>query len=74
MDSNQKYIVIDSKVRFGKPTIKGTRISVADVLSWLAEGMSMEEIMEDFPVLDRARILACLEYASLKERRARIAV
>lgn len=74
MDSDQKYIVIDSTVRFGKPTIKGTRISVADVLSWLAEGMSMEEIMEDFPILDRESILACLAYASQKERRARIAV
>ena len=48
MNFNQ-YIEIDPEKRFGKPILIGTRISVSDVLNWLANGMTKEEIMEDFP-------------------------
>ena len=70
----KKYIVIDSEVRFGKPCIKNTRISVYDVLGWLAAGMTINEIIEDYPVLTREDILACLSYSADKERRVTITV
>jgi len=68
-----KYIEIDTSKRFGKPIIKGTRISVADVLNWLANGMSKQEIVADFPELEEAHINACLFYASTRENHLRIA-
>ncbi|MFI5161785.1 MAG: DUF433 domain-containing protein [Sphingobacteriales bacterium] len=54
---------INPEKRFGKPIIIGTRISVYDVLSWLAEGMSTEDIISDFPELNEDQIKACLSYA-----------
>ncbi|OYX13761.1 MAG: hypothetical protein B7Z16_15305, partial [Algoriphagus sp. 32-45-6] len=45
------YISIDPNIRFGRPCIKGTRISVSDLLGWMASGMNMEEILADFPEL-----------------------
>jgi uncharacterized protein (DUF433 family) len=69
----QNYITIDSRVRFGKPCIKGTRIAVYDILGWLASGMSIAEIIDDFPELTNADVLACLSYVSEKERKVRIA-
>lgn len=63
----KQYIEIDSEKRFGKPIIKGTRISVADVLNWLANGMSREEIIQDFPELNDKQINACLFFAASKE-------
>jgi uncharacterized protein (DUF433 family) len=68
MDYRER-IVIDPEVRFGKPTVRGTRITVGDVLSYLASGMSEEEILADFPQLTRADIRACLAFASERERR-----
>ncbi len=62
-------IVIDPNVRFGKPTVRGTRISVADVLGWLAAGMSEAEICADFPKLTTEDIRACLKFAAERERR-----
>jgi uncharacterized protein (DUF433 family) len=70
----QERIIIDSNIRFGKPCVKGTRISVYDVLGWLASGMSYEEILKDFPQLTREDILACLAYSADKERRVKIIV
>lgn len=61
-------IVIDPQIRFGKPTVRGTRISVGDVLSYLASGMSEDEILEDFPSLTREDLRACLAYAAERER------
>jgi uncharacterized protein (DUF433 family) len=69
----QTYIHIDSDIRFGKPCIIGTRISVYDVLEWLAMDMSIDDIMADFPQLQRVHILACLAYAAQKERKLRYA-
>lgn len=66
MDIKQ-YIEINSETRFGKPIIKGTRISVTDVLNWMAHGMSKEEIILDFPELNEEQINACLFFAAFKE-------
>lgn len=63
------YIEIDSEKRFGKPVVKGTRISVYDVLSWLSDGMTKEEIIKDFPELNEDKINACLAFAANKEKR-----
>jgi uncharacterized protein (DUF433 family) len=61
-------IVIDPEIRFGKPTVRGTRITVGDVLSYLASGMSEDEILGDFPSLTREDIRACLAFAAERER------
>ena len=53
MEDWQKYISINPEIRSGKPCVSGTRITVSDVLSYLAAGMSMEEIIVDFPALDK---------------------
>lgn len=63
------YIEIDPEVRSGKPVLKGTRMTVGDVLSYLAGGMSIDELLADFPRLTREGILACLAYAAEKEQR-----
>lgn len=60
--SYQNYININSEIRFGKPCINGTRISVYDVLGWLASGMSHKDIIEDFPQVKEDDIIACLNY------------
>ena len=70
----KKYIEINPQIRFGKPCVKGTRISVYDVLSWLASGMSIDDIISDFPQLTREQILACLSYSADKERKATVAI
>jgi len=69
----KEYISIDKNILFGKPCVKGTRISVYDVLSWYASGMSLEEILEDFPQLTKNQVLACHKYAAEKERKLNIA-
>jgi len=65
----QGRITIDPEIRFGKPCVRGTRISVGDVLSYLASGMSEDEILADFPQLMREDIRACLAFAAERERR-----
>lgn len=62
-------IAINPEVRSGKPIIKGTRITVYDILEYLAGGMTEDEILEDFPSLEREDIRATLEFAALRERR-----
>lgn len=62
-------IVINPDIRFGKPCIRGTRISVGDILGYLAGDMSEDEILADFPQLSREDIKACLAYAAERERR-----
>jgi uncharacterized protein (DUF433 family) len=68
----QDHIRIDPNIRFGKPCIKGTRIAVRDILSWLASEMSMEEILSDFPELTKADLLAALAYAAHRDETAKI--
>jgi len=55
--------------RFGKPCVRETRITVYDVLGWLASGMDFNEIIEDFPELTVNDIKACLAYAADKEHK-----
>ena len=69
----KQYIAINSQVRFDKPTIIGTRITVFDVLNWLANGMTTNEIIEDFPELNENQIKACLAYAADREHKIQIA-
>ncbi len=61
-------ITLEPGKRSGKPCVRGMRITVADVLSYLAAEMSFEEILEDFPYLEKEDILACLSYAANKEK------
>ena len=72
IDYNQ-YIEIIPEKRFGRPCIKGTRISVYNVLNWLANGMTMKEIIVDFPELNENQITACLSFAAEREHRMRVA-
>ncbi len=69
----KEYIEVDPEIRFGKPVIKGTRITVYDILQWLASGMTHGEIISDFPQLTEKQILACLAYAANKERIIKVA-
>lgn len=61
-------ITLEADKRGGKPTIRGLRITVYDVLSYLAAGMSIEDNLSDFPTLTHNDILACLSYAADRER------
>ena len=67
-----KYIVIDQGIRFGKPTIKGTRITVGDILQWLSEGISVSDILDDYPLLKEIHIYAALAFAARREEITRI--
>lgn len=64
----ESIITLDPDKRGGKPCIRGLRITVYDVLSYLAAGMSHQEILDDFPSLTEEDILACLGYAADRER------
>jgi uncharacterized protein (DUF433 family) len=68
METNDR-ITIKPGVRSGKPCIRGTRITVSDVLEYLAGGMSDDEIIHDFPELTREDIRACLIFAAEREKR-----
>ena len=65
----QDIITIEPGKRGGRPTVRGMRIAVADVLGWLAAGMSHEEILSDYPELTEEDIRACLAYAADRERK-----
>lgn len=65
----RQVITRNAEIRFGKPCIKGTRITVYDVLAWLAAGMTVNEIIEDFPELTEFDIRACLAYAADREHK-----
>lgn len=66
MDYKQR-ITLEPDKRGGKPCIRGLRITVYDVLSWLAQGMTWDEILEDYPELERDDISAALSFASDRE-------
>ncbi len=61
-------ITVEPGKRGGKPCIRGMRITVYDVLEYLASGMTYEEILDDFPYLTMDDILACLSYAADREK------
>lgn len=70
----QEIITIEPGKRGGRPCVRNMRIAVADVLGWLAAGMSNEEILSDYPELTEQDILACLAYAADRERRLLTAI
>ena len=74
MENWQNHITINPEIRSGKPCIIGTRITVSDVLNYLASGMSIAEIIEDFPELNTTQILASLSFAAHRETITKIAV
>ncbi len=72
MINYKKHITIEPGKRSGKPCIRNLRITVYDVLNMLAEEMSTEEIISDFPELTKDDIFACLAYAADKEHKVTI--
>lgn len=69
MTDYRKYITIHPDQRSGQPCIRGMRITVYDVLSYLAAGDSIEDILENFPMLTKDDVLACLAFAADAEKR-----
>ena len=65
----QDRIAIDPGIRCGKPCVRGTRITVYDILEYLAGGMSEEQVLRDFPALTREDVRATLEFAADRERK-----
>ena len=74
MDMSYKdRITIEPGKRGGRPCIRSLRITVYDVLGWLASGMSEDDVLRDYPELVREDIRACLEFAAERERRIAVA-
>lgn len=67
MNSYKEIITVEPGKRGGKPCIRGMRITVYDVLEYLASGMTQEQILKDFPYLTEEDIRACLKYAADRE-------
>jgi uncharacterized protein (DUF433 family) len=67
MNELLSYISINPDIRSGKPCIKGTRIAAGDILQWLASGMSVAEILDDFPLLKEEHIRAALAFAANRD-------
>lgn len=65
-------ITIDPNKRSGQPCIRDLRMTVQDVLEYLAAGMTEDEILDDFPYLERDDIRACLQFAADREKRLRV--
>jgi len=72
MTDYKNIITIEPGKRGGKPCIRGMRITVGDILGWLAAGMSHEEIVDDFPELTNDDILAALSFAAEKEQNLKV--
>lgn len=73
MHDYREHITVEPGKRGGKACIRGLRITVYDVLSYLAAGMSVDEVLADFPSLTRDDVLACLAYAADRESKTLIA-
>jgi len=70
MDKSYRAIItINPNIRSGKPTIRGLRYTVYDILSYLAAGMTAAEILDDFPDLTREDLKACIAFAADRERK-----
>ncbi len=67
------YITIEANKRGGKPCVRGLRITVYEVLEYLASEMTVEEILDDFPDLTGEDLKACIAYAADRERRLMLA-
>jgi uncharacterized protein (DUF433 family) len=68
----QEHITINPRIRSGKPCIKGTRITVADVFDYLGGGMTIAEVLDDFPDLTADNIQACFAFAADRDRRMNV--
>lgn len=66
--SYKSLITIEPGKRGGRPCVRGMRIAVSDILSYLAAGMTVEELLADFPYLTREDVQACLAFAADRER------
>lgn len=64
----RKIITMDPAVRSGRPCIRDTRMTVTDVLEYLAGGMTEDQVLADFPYLNREDVRACLAFAADRER------
>jgi uncharacterized protein (DUF433 family) len=69
----KNIVTIESDKRSGKPCIRGMRITVEDILRWLASDMSIDDIMQDFPELTREDILTALEFTANRQQRVVVA-
>ena len=69
----RKIITVEAGKRGGKPCIRGLRVTVYDMLDYLAAGMTYEQILKEFPYLTEEDIRACLAYAADRERRVVVA-
>lgn len=69
MKDYKEIITIEPGKRGGKPTIRGMRITVSDILNWLASGMTIDDILNDFDELDKNDIFAALSYAADRENK-----
>jgi uncharacterized protein (DUF433 family) len=67
MNELSTYITINPEIRFGKPCIKGTRLTVGDILGWLSCGMTIAEILEDYPELQEIHIRSALAFAAERD-------
>ncbi|MDR1174159.1 MAG: DUF433 domain-containing protein [Treponema sp.] len=74
MNELRAYISIDPGIRFGKPCIKGTRITVGDILGWLSSGMTNQEILEDYPELQEVHIRSALAFAAERDAVTKIII
>jgi len=71
LEKKYKWIMINPDICHGKPVFRGTRILVADVLEMIASGMSIEEILEEYPQLNKEMILEAIAFAAELLRRER---
>lgn len=69
----KNIITIEPGKRSGKPCIRGMRITVEDILHWLASDMTFDDILQDFPELTKEDLIAALEFAALRQQRTVIA-
>ena len=69
----KNIITIEPGKRSGKPCIRGMRITVEDVLHWLASDMTFDDILQDFPELNKEDLVAALEFAALRQHRTVVA-
>ena len=74
MQNLTAFVSINPDIRFGKPCINGTRISVGDILGWLSTGMTTKEIIEDYPELQEVHILAALDFAANRDKITKVFV
>ena len=68
MPTFMEHIEMMPDVRSGKPCIKNTRITVGDILKWLGAGMSTDQILEEFPQLNKEDILAAINFAAYRDQ------